>query len=131
MDKLRYKLQMFMRGRNGMNSLGRFCVYSSLILILLSGLLLRLPALASIVNSAGLLLLIYGYFRIFSRNIPKRYEENRRFQKKLQLLSRAAGDKTHKYYKCSACGQTIRVPKGKGKIQITCPKCKNTFIKKT
>ncbi|MCR4675383.1 MAG: hypothetical protein K5675_10245 [Lachnospiraceae bacterium] len=39
--------------------------------------------------------------------------------------------KIYKFYTCSSCGQKVRVPKGKGKIEITCPKCKNTFIKRT
>lgn len=131
MKWLRYKLQRMMYGRNGVDALGRFHLYVSLLLILLSGLLVRIPVLGSVTNTLGLLMLAYSYFRMFSRNIPKRYEENRRFQKRFNILSRAASDKTHRYYRCSACGQTIRVPKGKGKIQITCPKCKNTFIKKT
>lgn len=131
MDKFKYKIARFMSGRNGVDSLGKFCLAASLILILLSGLLLRIPALASLVDTAGLLLLAYSYFRMFSRNIPKRYEENRRFQKRFGLISRMAGDRTHKYYTCSSCGQTIRVPKGKGRIEITCPKCKKSFIKKT
>lgn len=131
MNRLRYKLQMFMRGRNGVDALGRFCLALAVILVLLSGLLVRIPWLASITNTTGMLLLVYSYFRIFSRNVTKRYEENRRFLKRFNLVNRALADKTHRYYRCSSCGQTIRVPKGKGRIQITCPKCGNAFIKKT
>ncbi|MDO4489535.1 MAG: hypothetical protein Q4B85_00455 [Lachnospiraceae bacterium] len=131
MNWLKYNLQRLMQGRYGVDSLGRFCLGASVLLLLLSGLLVRVPVLGSLTNTAGLLLLFYTYFRMFSRNIPKRYEENRRFQKKYNLFSRAAGDKTHRYYRCSCCGQTIRVPKGKGRIQITCPKCRNSFVKKT
>lgn len=118
-------------GRNGVDTLGRFCLYVSLPLILISGLLYKVPTLSGILNLAGLALLFYSYFRIFSSNIPKRAQENRKFEKKIQFLSRAVGDKTHRYYRCSSCGQTIRVPKGKGKIEITCPKCRNTFVKRT
>ncbi len=118
-------------GRNGVDTLGRVCLGAALILVLLSGLLYKVPTLAAIVDFAGIALLIYSYFRMFSRNIPKRYEENRKFQKKFQFLSRAAGDRTHRYYRCPSCGQTIRVPKGKGKIEITCPKCHKTFVKRS
>lgn len=81
----------------------------------------------------------YAIFRILSKNRTKRIAENgiflqyfnpvkRKFQKKTKQWK---DRKTYKYYKCKSCGQTIRVPKGKGKIQITCPKCKFQFIKKT
>ncbi len=131
MNRLRQQLQRLMMGRNGVDSLGRFALGASLLLILISGLLYKVPTLAGILDLAGIFLLAYSYFRIFSRNIPKRYQENQRFLKTFRFISKAAGDKTHRYYKCSSCGQTIRVPKGKGKIEITCPKCRNTFIKRT
>ncbi len=120
-----------MAGRNGMDSLGRFCLGASLLLILLSGLLVRIPLLASLINTAGILLLGYAYFRVFSRNTAKRYEENRIFLKKTDLAAKAAGDRQNRYYRCPSCGQTIRVPKGKGRIEITCPKCRHSFIKRT
>ena len=66
-------------------------------------------------------------FRCLSRNTYKRYQENRRY---LALRSRTK-DKNHRYFRCPKCRQQIRVPKGKGKIAITCPKCKEKFIKKT
>lgn len=131
MNRIREKLQRLMWGRNGFDSLGRFCVYTSLLFILVSGLLGRIPLLASLLNTIGMVMLFYGYFRVFSRNIQKRYEENRRFQKWTAKVTRRFQDKNHRYYKCTSCGQTIRVPKGKGRIEITCPKCKNKFIKKT
>lgn len=131
MKWLKYKLQTMLVGRNGVDALCRFHLAVSVLFILVSGLLIRIPTAEAITNTLGLLMLAYSYFRMFSRNIPKRYEENRRFLKRFNRISRMAGDKTHRYYRCSSCGQTIRVPKGKGRIQITCPKCKNTFIKKT
>lgn len=85
------------------------------------------------------ILLIYTYIRIFSRNINKRYKENLMFLKfwnpiKYKLnrqLARFKSRKDYKYFKCSFCDQKIRVPRGKGKIKVTCPKCKNVTIKKT
>ena len=72
-------------------------------------------------------LLILSLFRCFSRNTYKRYSENRKF---LLLIARIK-DRDHRYYACPKCRQTVRVPKGKGKISITCPKCREKFIKKT
>lgn len=89
-------------------------------------------------------------FRMFSRNISKRYQENYRFLNwwnpvwvrlrgvlyKVQawfrkLSVRWKDRQTHRYYKCPKCRNTLRVPKGRGKIAITCPVCKTEFIKKT
>ena len=72
-------------------------------------------------------LLILSLFRCFSRNTYKRYNENRKF---LLMIDRIK-DRDHRYYACPKCRQTVRVPRGKGKISITCPKCREKFIKKT
>lgn len=66
-------------------------------------------------------------FRMLSKNKTKRYQENRRF---LQLLDRLK-DRKNRYFRCPKCHQTVRVPRGKGKISITCPRCREKFIKKT
>jgi peptidoglycan/LPS O-acetylase OafA/YrhL len=71
--------------------------------------------------------LFIAIFRSLSRNIYKRYEENRKFLVFFQKLK----DKDHRYYNCPRCRQQVRVPKGKGKISITCPKCREKFIKTT
>ena len=81
----------------------------------------------------------YSYFRILSRNVSKRYEENQRYLnakyravvKKNNLKKRWAQRSTYRFFKCPQCKQTVRVPKGRGKICITCPKCKTEFIKKS
>lgn len=72
-------------------------------------------------------LLIWAIFRMLSRNTYKRYQENRKY---LRLLDRVK-DRQNKYFDCPRCRQQVRVPKGKGKISITCPKCGEKFIKKT
>ena len=66
-------------------------------------------------------------FRMFSRNIPARRRENQRFVNFLNRLK----DRDNRYFNCPQCHQMVRVPKGKGKINIRCPKCGNKFIKKT
>ena len=82
---------------------------------------------------------IYAYFRIFSKNIYKRAAENQAFMKKTAGIrswfykqkSMMAQRKTHRIFKCPTCKQKIRVPKGKGRIEIRCPKCSTKFIKKS
>ena len=72
-------------------------------------------------------LLIYSFFRMFSRNIYKRQRENRRFT---QLWMRLK-DRNNRYFRCPNCKQTVRVPRGRGKICIRCPKCGEKFTRKT
>jgi len=81
--------------------------------------------------------LIYAYFRMFSRNVYKRSAENQKFLEKTSGIrnwfykqkSINAQRKTHRIFKCPTCRQKIRVPKGKGRIEIRCPKCNTKFIK--
>lgn len=72
-------------------------------------------------------LLIYSFFRMFSRNIYNRQRENRRFT---QLWMRLK-DRNNRYFRCPNCKQTVRVPRGRGKICIRCPKCGEKFTRKT
>ena len=72
-------------------------------------------------------LMVWAIFRSLSRNINRRYQENRRF---LLMLDRFK-DRKNRYFLCPRCRQTVRVPRGKGKIMITCPKCKEKFQRKT
>lgn len=80
----------------------------------------------------------YAIFRMFSRNIYKRQAENQKFLRITAPVRewcgkklRQARDKAHRYYACPKCKQTCRVPRGRGRIQITCPKCGESFIRKT
>ena len=72
-------------------------------------------------------LLGFSLFRAFSRNIYARQKENRWFRRQWQRLR----DRKNRYYSCPKCRQTVRVPRGKGKISIRCPKCGEKFIRKT
>ena len=71
--------------------------------------------------------MIYVLFRMLSKNRYKRHQENRRF---LQFKDRLK-DRNNRYYRCPKCRQMVRVPRGKGELVITCPRCKNKFIKKS
>ena len=86
-----------------------------------------------------LLLIFYTYFRMFSRNIYKRAAENEKYMRILgSWRNKVANEKNlagqrkyYHFYKCPGCGQRIRIPKGHGKIQIRCPKCNATFIRRS
>lgn len=128
-----------MRGRYGMDQMNRTLSIVALILIA-ANLFLRMR----IINWLAVVLLIYIYCRAFSRNINRRAAENQRY---LQFagsirskFGRGAGnpygqtprtkDNTHKILRCPGCGEKLRVPKGAGKINISCPHCHTKFTKK-
>ena len=131
---MRQKFEKFMQGRYGIDHFSRFLLVGALVCILLSGLLR-----ASALNYVGWILLIWMYYRMFSKNIRKRCEEERMYMDTKEKVVRfCKGDKsvisdskTHKIYRCPHCRQKIRVPRGKGKIEITCPSCRSKFIKRT
>ena len=124
--QLKMGLQRFMMGRYGTDKLNNLLLWTAVVLILVS---IFLPY-----GWANLTLVFLSYvlmgsviFRSLSRNTYQRHKENRRY---LNLLERLK-DREHKYFSCPKCKQSVRVPKGKGKISITCPKCREKFIKKT
>ena len=116
----------FMAGRYGTDKLNITLLGIALVLCLVSMFMPFIMVKFGItVISYGLM--IFAIFRCFSRNIYKRYQENCRY---LNFLKRFK-DRQHRYYSGPRCKQSIRVPRGKGKIAITCPKCREKFIKKT
>ena len=128
------RLRRFLMGRYGMDSLNKLIFIVTMILLAVMWLRPN-----RVVGLIFWILLLIGYFRCFSRNIPARYAEN---QKYLQLTaqprsffrkrkSRFAQRKIYKFFKCPKCRQQVRVPKGKGKINIKCPSCGERFIKKS
>ena len=123
--KLRSRLDRFMQGRYGMDRLSSVLLWISVALAVLA---MFLPGYVGlVVTLLTYVLMGIAVFRALSHNTYKRYRENRWF---LSLGSRLK-DRDHRYYTCPKCHQSVRVPKGKGKIAITCPKCKEKFIKKT
>ncbi len=138
LDNLRYRFQQLMQGRYGTDEFNRFLSFFALGLIIISFFRWLWPPLFY-VDIAALLILAYAIFRSFSRNHYARSKERDfyvnikdkvlgffRLQKK-----RWDGRATSRYYRCPGCRTIIRVPKGRGKIEITCPKCRNRFIKRT
>ena len=123
-----------MIGRYGMDQLNQYLMYGVLILLVLNifldSFLLRAWAIIGIV---------YMYFRMLSRNINRRFQENQAFQGLLfqagQLFKRFRFDageaRKYKIFRCPGCGQKVRIPRGHGKVSIHCPKCGRDFIKRS
>ena len=132
MNRLREKMIRFMQGRYGVDDLTRFLMSLMVVCMILS-VILR----SSILNTFVWILIFYMYFRMFSRNFAARYAENQKFLSlKNRLFSGMKGNQSrkdpyNKIYKCPGCGQKVRVPKGRGKIEIRCPKCSCSFMKRT
>ncbi|MGN0362459.1 MAG: hypothetical protein ACI4ET_06430 [Bilifractor sp.] len=133
MQKFRDWISRHMYGRYGVDQLERVMLYVEMGLLIVSMFVSNL-----ILTIITTLLLIWIFFRMLSRNTVKRAEENRRFLEGWGRVKtfftggmRAAKDREHAYFKCPNCGQKVRVPRGKGHIQITCPRCHTQFIRNT
>ncbi len=127
MDKIKGFFDRLMDGRNGMDDCARTVLIASLFLYL-----------ASLIFNQGILYLlfwaafIYGLFRVFSKDREQRLKENLKFLGYIQLIKMNFQQrKTHRIFMCTRCGKMVRVPKGKGKIEITCPVCGNKMIHRT
>ena len=131
---MKERMQRFMAGRYGNDQLNQF-----IFIVAIISMVLEIITRQSLFYTLTLVLLILAYVRVFSRNINKRYEENMKFlQKKDAILNKfrkqkyyAAQRRNFHIYTCPQCKQKIRIPKGKGTISITCPKCRTSFIKKS
>ena len=123
-----------MQGRYGADQMGQMISAVSMVFLIIS-LFSR--------NQAWFLLavigIVYNYFRMFSKNISKRYAENQKYlkmtvgirRKLASWKSQLAQRKIYHIYRCPSCKQKIRVPRGRGKIEIRCPKCNTRFVKKS
>lgn len=115
-----------MTGRYGSDKLNMAILGCGAVACILA-LIFRFPLVSWFLTALSYGLMIWAFFRSLSRNTYKRYQENRRYLMFLQRIK----DREHRYFDCPRCRQPVRVPKGKGKISITCPKCKEKFIRKT
>lgn len=125
-SKLSALLRGFMAGRYGTDRLNMVILCAGLVASLLS-VWTQSRGLNLIFFLLSYGLMIWAIFRSLSRNTYKRYLENRKF---LQLINRVK-DRQNRYFDCPKCRQVVRVPRGKGKISITCPRCKEKFVRKT
>lgn len=134
----RERFERWMAGRYGEDELSRF-----LLIVLLVLLVANMFVGNAVVGTVTAALLFWVYFRMFSRNTAKRWEENQRY---LRIKEKIAGffhigqgkgsgqdnaNADYRIYRCPKCGQKIRIPKGHGKVEITCPKCRTRFRKRT
>lgn len=123
--KIALSLRSFMAGRYGTDRLNMVILCAGLAASILS---VMLPSPMNLILwILSYVLMILAIWRSLSRNTYKRYQENRKFLQFFQRLK----DRDHRYYDCPKCRQLVRVPRGKGKISITCPRCREKFIKNT
>ena len=135
---MKEKLIRFMQGRYGIDQLSKFLLITGLAVVLLSAFFGE-TAVSMRLYIFGWGVVIYCYFRIFSRNVQKRYAENQAYLMKTYKIRNWFQNqkniwqqrKVYHIYTCPSCKQKIRIPKGKGKIEVRCPKCGTTFIKKS
>lgn len=124
----------FMSGRYGADQLSKFMLGVCLVCLLVN-----MFTGVQIVYLLALAILIICYFRMFSRDYARRSAENQKYLEMIgrvkssfgRVRRRAEQSKDFHIYKCPSCGQKIRIPRGKGKICITCPKCRHEFEKKS
>lgn len=134
-QRFRDAMQRFLYGRYGTDQLNLTLLISAVVIAMVNSILSIFLSASALYNRVFypllhvlvLSLLAYYIFRSFSRNIYARQKENRSFR---QLFSRLT-DRKNRYYRCPRCHQMVRVPRGRGKINIRCPKCGERFIKKT
>lgn len=135
---MREKIARVMQGRYGVDSLSKFLLACGLAAVFGAALFDNV-LISSLCNLLGWGFVIYCYFRLFSRNVTKRYAENQAFLTKtykIRCFFYRQKDilkqrRVYHIYKCPNCKQRIRIPRGKGKIEVRCPKCSTTFIKKS
>ena len=127
-----------MAGRNGSDHLNRFLSVVFLILSVCS-MFVRNARLASVLYTLSMALFLYVMFRMLSRNIYRRQQENGAYLRERYkvtswwngLRDRWAQRKDYRFYKCPSCRTRLRVPRGKGKLNIVCRKCGTSFQRRT
>ena len=135
----RQRLAQFMYGRNGYDAFSQFLLICCVALLVLGMLFSRVPVLAMLFQLAEWAALIYCMFRTFSRNVVRRQQENAWYYQKRQrflnwcrsLKDRWQQRKDYRFFRCPSCHALLRVPRGKGKLLLTCRKCGNRFERKS
>ncbi len=133
---MKNKFMQFMQGRYGNDALNIFLVICGCVSTLL--LTLFIPGKFYYLRSIGTIFYIFAVLRMLSKNITARRNENAKFTEKakpwinfIYKKAKQKKDTAHKYYDCPQCRRTLRVPKGRGKIEISCPHCGKKFKKRT
>ena len=140
LSNLGYKIQRFMIGRYGADQLWRALMIFYLLAIVITNIVYRFTKIAYYSLSVlSLAIIIFAVFRVFSKNIEARRKENQEWlkitggirQKFIFAKERNKQKKTHKFVKCKQCKKVLRLPKNKGKLNVSCPHCKNQFVVNT
>lgn len=134
---MRERLARFMAGRNGNDQFNIFLLAVDMLLLLLACIFTK--SIGRFLYPVVLVLLGYTYFRMFSRNVYRRREENGKYLRvKLKLLGqvrirreRWVQRKDYKFFTCPSCKTTLRVPRGNGRIKIVCRRCGSSFMGKS
>lgn len=134
---MRNWLARVMAGRNGADHLARMCSHLAFILAILS--IFGGESWLGYLWYPALIFYFYSMFRMFSRNLYQRQQENTRYLEKTAGIrnwfglqkTRFRQRKDYVFFSCPNCKATVRVPKGKGTVNITCPKCREKFTKKS
>ncbi len=129
----------FMLGRRGMDTLGLILVCTYFLLTGTASLLLRMPRTFLVLQTLALLVFVYFAYRFFSKSYIKREREDQWAKARVASVKKAfrlwknrrRDRKTHRYFKCPACKNALRVPKGRGNITITCPVCREQIKRRT
>lgn len=134
---MRERLARFMAGRNGNDQFNLFLLVADMVLLLLAAIFSK--SIGRLLYPIVFVLLVYIYFRMFSRNLYKRSEENGkymrmryRFEAQMRLYKESwVQRKDYKFFTCPSCHAKLRVPRHKGKVKILCRKCGTSFFGKS
>ena len=136
--RLSNAMARFMYGRNGSDQLNMALLAAYLLIWLLQALFGQSFAVRTALEVLAAVVAVIVVYRTFSRNLEKRREENARFlgwwlpvKNRISTARQQGKDKDHKYFICKNCKAVCRVPAGKGKVEITCPKCGGKIIGKS
>lgn len=137
----RERFRSFMQGRYGTDEFSRFLSLSALVMLLAALIIKGVGAATagSVIWWIALAVIIVSYYRMFSRNVSRRCAENVKFlalRDRIKGLSRREINhikqlRTHRFFRCPGCSQRVRIPRGKGRIRIVCPKCGTAFVRRS
>ena len=135
---MKEKFIRFMQGRYGVDAFSKFLTTASLVFLVLNlvvGMIWPGNLLSTALWLCAIFCLVFSYIRMFSKNYTARYKEYNFYLRQKNkfdgLVNRVKQSKDYKFFRCPDCKQLIRVPRGKGKLRITCPKCRKVFEKKS
>lgn len=133
-DKIKHSLGSFMQGRYGVDSFSTMLMIVGLVLTVIASL-----TGLSVLSYCALAIMVYAIYRMYSKNSAKRSKELKTYLSVIEKpkswfsfnKKKFENRDTTKYFKCEQCGTMLSVPIGKGKIRVTCPKCKNQSMRKS